>query len=281
MGYTQQRNDRMRSDRLLCAPGEEGTRLLYLQEAGTLWARAGYSSRRQNLSSFLFLQISSGSILLRYRGQSLPLAAGDCALIDCAQGYGYRVSADCDLGWVHFAGSDAAVLYERYLATGGRSVFHPRTPGTLEHWCRQLFESGRLQGGAVRELHNHAALASLLAAAAAEAVPDALPPERMQRVRAYLRDRYRQPVSLQEVARTFAVDPCYLSRQFRQAYGTSVMAYLNDVRMQRAQFLLRFSSCDIAGVAQQCGFPDASYFARAFRRSVGCSPSEYRRNWRE
>ena len=62
--------------------------------------------------------------------------------------------------------------------------------------------------------------------------------------------------------------------------GTTPNQYLRDQRARRAAELLCGTGLRVTEIAMQCGFQDASYFARAFRQVYGCGPTEYRRKAR-
>ncbi len=68
------------------------------------------------------------------------------------------------------------------------------------------------------------------------------------------------------------------SRSFARVAGEPPSAFLLRLRLNRAAALLHGSRLDIARIAQRCGFADASYFARAFRRAYGHAPSDHRRD---
>ena len=82
--------------------------------------------------------------------------------------------------------------------------------------------------------------------------------------------------SLQELAKKYHVSPNCLSVHFRRAVGLSPMQYVTQSRLTRAKFLLQHSELSIAGVAQQCGYPDVSNFVRRFRVQFGETPLQYR-----
>ncbi len=79
------------------------------------------------------------------------------------------------------------------------------------------------------------------------------------------------------LARALGISTSHLSRVFRQSTGETFERYLVQRRVELAQRLLLDPAHNVSTVAQQCGFKDASYFARVFRRVVGCSPAEYSR----
>jgi len=90
-----------------------------LQEIGSLTAQKPHTSRRNNLASYLFFMVISGSGTLEYDGISYDLTVGDCVFIDCKKPYFHRSSEDLwTLKWVHFYGPNMAGIYEKYTERG-------------------------------------------------------------------------------------------------------------------------------------------------------------------
>ena len=71
--------------------------------------------------------------------------------------------------------------------------------------------------------------------------------------------------------------PNSLDRAFRASYGLAPMRMLRDLRLQRARHLLQSTDLTLEAVAESCGFEDAAYFSRVFRRAAGQTPGQYRR----
>ena len=81
------------------------TNLIHLQEIGKLKAQKPHVSKRENLSSYLFFMVLSGSGTLEYRDSTFQLGKGDCVFLDCRKAYSHRSSEDLwSLKWVHFYG---------------------------------------------------------------------------------------------------------------------------------------------------------------------------------
>jgi AraC-like DNA-binding protein len=57
--------------------------------------------------------------------------------------------------------------------------------------------------------------------------------------------------------------------------------YLLDYRIERSLELLRSSSLDVTGIADTVGFANPGYYSRIFKRKMGCTPLEYRKNKRK
>lgn len=93
----------------------------------------------------------------------------------------------------------------------------------------------------------------------------------------------RNPVSartiaLPALARELEVSSGHLSRTFRRVTGRTLERYLMERRVELARRLLLEPVVSVSEVADICGFSDPTYFARVFRKILGCSPSEYTKN---
>ncbi len=99
----------------------------------------------------------------------------------------------------------------------------------------------------------------------------------MQQVQSYIHDNYMYELSLDSVSEIMKISPAYLSAQFKKYVHTGFLDYLTDVRMQAACELLSDPLRSTAEVAGMVGYEDASYFARAFKKRIGQTPTEYRR----
>lgn len=81
-----------------------------------------------------------------------------------------------------------------------------------------------------------------------------------------------------ELAQAAALSEEHLRRLCQRCFRRSPMAYLSQLRMQRACMLLRSTSAKIEDVAQQVGFSSIYAFSNAFKRWSGVPPSAFRAN---
>lgn len=98
-------------------------------------------------------------------------------------------------------------------------------------------------------------------------------------VKDYLDERYAEKITLDDLAERFFINKFYLSKIFRETYGTTVNNYLISKRITRAKQLLRFTDMTVDEVGSAVGMADANYFSRMFRKVEGSSPREYRKQW--
>ncbi len=96
--------------------------------------------------------------------------------------------------------------------------------------------------------------------------------------RRYIEDRYMlESMTMKDTARYLHISPQHLSRIFRQETGITFMEYLTRVRLSHARELLAGSTLKIYEVAERTGYSNQHYFSNAFKKVIGVSPLEYRR----
>ena len=87
-------------------------------------------------------------------------------------------------------------------------------------------------------------------------------------------------LSLHAHAKRLGVNASYLSALFKKETGMTLTDYVNRKRIDFAIYLLNASGMQIQTIAQHCGMPDVNYFTRTFKRLMGMTPSQYRRQAR-
>ena len=81
--------------------------------------------------------------------------------------------------------------------------------------------------------------------------------------------------SVTEISKSCAICESGLRRLFKSAYGISPIEYKLKFKINKAKFLLESSTLNVAEISEKLGFYDAAYFTKAFKRQVGCTPTEY------
>lgn len=102
-------------------------------------------------------------------------------------------------------------------------------------------------------------------------------PKWLSRVRSRIDDTYREKLCLSDLAREAGVHSVHLARTFRENYGVTVGQYLRRRRMEAAARALRSSDASLVNIALDAGYTSQAHFCTAFRRLMGCTPSQYRR----
>ena len=96
-------------------------------------------------------------------------------------------------------------------------------------------------------------------------------------VDAYIAAHYRETICTHDIALDLRYSPGYLERAYRRERGISVRSalHLRRIREARAQLLLQ-RDLHVAEIAAQCGYSDAAYFRRVFKRTTNMTPVRFR-----
>ncbi|WP_374209731.1 helix-turn-helix domain-containing protein [Glycomyces sp. TRM65418] len=93
---------------------------------------------------------------------------------------------------------------------------------------------------------------------------------------AHIEANLPRALAVPEVAAAVGLSHNHLTRLFRAATGTTVVAHIRRRRLERARHLLRESTLSIPAIAAAVGLPDLQAFNKACRRELGASPRAVR-----
>lgn len=99
----------------------------------------------------------------------------------------------------------------------------------------------------------------------------------IQDVLEYIAKHYTEEISIEQVAKMTGFSVSSLSRIFSKKMHTTFTAYVNMLRVLKAQKRLRKTDKGIDEIAAECGFKSRRTFFRIFRANCGCTPGEYRK----
>ncbi len=92
----------------------------------------------------------------------------------------------------------------------------------------------------------------------------------------YINENYMQQISCDSISSKFNYSTSYMQYIFKKEGNTTIKAYINNVRLNQAKYLLSHSYTSITSIALACGFLDSNYFSTAFKNKYGISPKKYR-----
>jgi transcriptional regulator GlxA family with amidase domain len=90
-------------------------------------------------------------------------------------------------------------------------------------------------------------------------------------------ERYSEPLSLTDIARSAALSRFHFSRVFKEAMGVSPGQFLTAVRMHHAKHMLLATSMNVVDIAVAVGYSSLGSFTNRFTDSVGVTPGQFRR----
>lgn len=101
--------------------------------------------------------------------------------------------------------------------------------------------------------------------------------ETVLRIVEYVRNHFmEEDMSIKQIADAVYISPTYLTSFFKNKTGKTIGQYIKDIRMEYALQLIEQKHYTVVEIAEKCGYADANYFAKVFKKENGVSPSEYR-----
>jgi AraC family transcriptional regulator len=102
----------------------------------------------------------------------------------------------------------------------------------------------------------------------------------LHQVKALLHDCFREPLSLDHVAKTAGVHPSHVAREFHRGYGVTIGEYMRKLRVEwiaKQLVCSRKDSASLVNLALNAGFSSQAHMSTVFKQLMGMTPSEYRK----
>lgn len=156
----------------------------------------------------------------------------------------------------------------------GRSVFLPPydMPDIKDMKKRADYPYGADQ---MIKLKLESFLISLIRSDTAETVFDSDTSEGVGEIMVYINENFSQNIKLDELCFLFGTNKTTLCKRFRDAYGCTVINYINDCRIKKAKELMRQGKYTMSEIALKVGFSSVHYFTRTFKARTRTTPTEY------
>ena len=255
----------------------------YVQETGYLKLKESHRAFRKNLNSYLIVLVLSGSGTLMYHEELFELKAGSCFFIDCMVPYYHQSSTSepWELLWVHFNGATSKEYY-RFFSSISAPAWIPHSFQQIREKLNSLLDVNT-QTDLSAEISSSRLIVDILSilledvtTVHAKQTPSS---RKMFEVRRYLDEHFTEKFSLDELSEHFFISKYHLSREFKNQFRITLNHYVIAKRITMAKKLLRFSDLTIEEISLKCGFYDASYLNKQFKKSEGISTSDFRKKW--
>jgi AraC-like DNA-binding protein len=155
-------------------------------------------------------------------------------------------------------------------------------PARLTHLLRRLVDETRQEVPSRAVLHHLVVLALCELARSSRAVDAAVSDASLEsiasRVDAFIAAHYHEPIATPLIAHELHYNPDYLERAYHLERRISIReaVHARRIREARAQLILQATK-GVAEIAALCGYADAGYFRRVFKRATNMTPHGYRR----
>ena len=96
-------------------------------------------------------------------------------------------------------------------------------------------------------------------------------------IRSIIENEYNRDLSLEYIAEKCNRTPSYLSNLFSFKTGQTIIQYLRDFRMKKAEELLKNTNMKVADIAATVGYDNPNYFNKLFQSIYHMAPGDYRK----
>ena len=93
----------------------------------------------------------------------------------------------------------------------------------------------------------------------------------------WLGEHYRETGAIKQIVEQASIPERTLKRRFKAATGTTLIEYLQNLRVEAAKQLLESGQLPVDEISVEVSYEDPSFFRRLFKRRTGLTPSQYRR----
>ncbi|MDI7860368.1 AraC family transcriptional regulator [Rhizobiaceae bacterium n13] len=239
-----------------------------------------WDGRKRGQTPFTVLQHTlDGAGNLRFEGRSYRLLPGETLLLLVPHDHRYWLEEGgrWSFFWLSMNGEEAIRLHRAVLANAGPVL--RLKPATIEHLAAcslQLAEAEGVAPGRASAIAYDAAMALYDDVFGGQTL-DGVEESAMRRVVHHIERNLDRPLPVAELARISGFSRSHFSRLFMRAEGMPPAEFVLGRRIARATALLTETAhVSVKEVSAVCGFDNANYFAKVFRRHFGASPTEFR-----
>jgi len=255
------------------------------------------------------IMISDGPVYMQIEQEKLVLETGECLLLlPWEQHHGWKKDAPGRFFWVQFSADPALKTISQWQharqlqhasrgdlriseeAEGESLIIPRRFSPTNRYECLRTFELLAAEFKRPRSYYRFR-LTILLSQLLEQLAQDAFEQHNFTAVLTGSYTTYQKLLSLlhEIYATEYAVEFIetymdrkyeYLCQLFKKYAGITIGAYTQQLRLQRARHLLRYTYKTIDTIASEVGYQDALYFRKVFKKHIGSTPTQYRQEQR-
>lgn len=277
----------------------EKEHLIYLQEIGEQHILFSDIRKDDTTISYLFFIVTNGKGKLEYEDTSYIISTGHCVFLNCRKSYRYYpLNDEFTIKYIYFTGFHMEAIYKEFIDKSGLPCFRSDGLQFYIHEWQRIYDIAVVSAvrkpmpdtciferpeKAASDVEMYTALISLinnLIKSGENAQASAYKRshrKNVENVKKYLEENYHDKITLDTLSETFFINKFYLTRLFREQYGTSIGNYLMQIRITHVKNLLLSTDMPIKTICRTCGFTNVNYFYKVFHKYEGISPGKFQK----
>lgn len=255
--------------------------MLHVTRAGYFTSDNCPRQKKKSEKDYFFMITTKGKGIVRYNDSLNTVSNGECVFLDynCPNHYLPDPEDPWEVTWINFNGPSAEHYYKTFLKQKS-NIFRPQNFEIIRVILSKIVDNN-LHKSEATNLLNAKLVTDLLTTVILNntTYDDCTNKSRHKlfTIREYLDNNFTEHINLDNLADNFFISKYYLTREFKKTFGTTVIQYILNKRIEYAKELLTYTNKSIEEISDACGFNDQSYFSRQFKKTENMTCLAYRK----
>ncbi len=257
---------------------------LFLTRTGHFPHASGhYVERKKPIDEWVLIYCTDGKGWCAFREEKHEISADNAILLPPGEPHAYAAAtrSPWTIYWVHIIGHQMEKFVETFDINPADPVMRLRHGGQLIHHFDEFYDVLKYGYNPPALLALSTSLAHFLGEMNLQRSRSVSKPreveENIYATIEFMQQNLFGKVTLSELAQYARLSVSHYTTNFSALTGTTPIKFFIDLKMRKAAEILHDSDGRIKDVAAMLGFDDPYYFSRCFSKSMGCSPTTYRR----
>ena len=231
---------------------------------------------------YQILYVANGKTHFWFDGKEEIVNAGHMVLYkpEEIQKYVYYLEDNPEVFWIHFTGSDVKNILAYHGISLDEHVFYCGVLPDYKALFRKIIQELQLcrygYEDYIASLFNDILLLVDRQQHEQKKTTGNVQ-EQIERAAAYFNENYNTKISIDDYAESLHISTNWFIHNFKQYAGMSPAQYILSLRMVNAQSLLERTTYNIKEISEIVGYENPLYFSRVFKKEIGKSPAQYRK----
>ena len=261
-------------------------RNLYLTDIGYFpKARNHYRKRPRGCSEFILIYCIEGYGTINIEGKDHRLSPHSFFIVNANTPHCYYADEKepWSIYWVHFAGEFSVQFYNKFIELNDGA--HINIPFERNRIAEFEYLIDLISIGISKDIFEYACMllyktigSFLYYSLKSTSIMDNNNDKVIEEIKDYLKNNISEKITVSKIANEFHKSNSSIFSLFKKKTGYSIIHYFNLLKIQHACELINLTSMPIKEISYHLNFQDPLYFSRLFKKYMGVSPSEYRKN---